>query len=239
MDFPETRWSLIGRLADQPDQVAVVLELYADPIARYLRGKFVSDATSARLDDVIQEVLMYLMEHPDLLARAHPGEIAAGQASRFRYFIMTLAYNAARNAMRRQKNNREMNAAMGDDGEITVAEALAVARQPTDDLQKAMDRAWAESLLTLAWRDLAAWAEDGTLEKEIPDIVKANLVEGRNLRDISAELNIPLATCHRRLARGRTYLQKAIADRLRQAGEISLQEDGISACEILLGALGK
>ena len=82
MDFPETRWSLIGRLADQPDQVAVVLELYADPIGRYLRGKFVSDATSARLDDVIQEVLMYLMEHPDLLSRAHPGEIAAGQASR-------------------------------------------------------------------------------------------------------------------------------------------------------------
>jgi RNA polymerase sigma factor (sigma-70 family) len=237
MDFPETRWSLIGRLAEQPDQVAVVLELYADPIARYLRGKFVSDSAAARVDDVVQEVLVYLMEHPDLLARAHPGEIAEGQASRFRYFIMTLAYNAARNAMRRQQHNREMNANMGDDGETTVAEALAVARKPTDDLQQAMDRAWAESLLTLAWRDLAAWAGDGTLEPEVVIIVKANLVEGRNLRDISAELKIPLATCHRRLARGRTYLQKAIADRLRQAGEISQQEDGIMACEVLLGAL--
>ncbi len=237
MEFPETRWSLIGRLAEQPDQVAVVLELYADPIGRYLRGKFVSDAMAARVDDVIQEVLIYLMEHPDLLARAHPGEIADGQASRFRYFIMTLAYNAARNAMRRQQHNREMNANMGEDGETTVAEALAVANRPTDDLQQAMDRAWAESLITLAWRDLSAWAADGTLEPEVAVIVKANLVEGRNLRDISAELAIPLATCHRRLARGRTYLQKAIADRLRQAGEISLQEDGTAACEVLLGAL--
>ncbi len=41
----------------------------------------------------------------------------------------------------------------------------------------------------------------------------------------------------RRLARGRTYLQKAITDRLRQAGEISIAEDGASACEVLLGAL--
>jgi DNA-directed RNA polymerase specialized sigma24 family protein len=237
MDFPETRWSLIGRLAEQPDQVAVVLELYADPIGRYLRGKFSSDTALARLDDVIQEVLVYLMQHPELLSRAHPGEIAAGQASRFRYFIMTLAYNAARNAMRRHIHQREMNAAMGDDGETTVAEALAVAHQPTDEVQQAMDRAWAESLLMQAWRDLSAWAEDGTLEKEIPAIVRANLVDGRNLRDISSELNIPLATCHRRLARGRTYLQKALADRLRQAGEINAQEDGIIACEVLLNAL--
>ena len=118
-----------------------------------------------------------------------------------------------------------------------MAEALAVARQPTNEAVLAMDRAWAESVLAAAWRDLAAWAEDGTLEAEIPRVLRENLIEGRNLRDICADLDMPLATCHRRLARGRTYLQKAIADRLRQAGEINLTEDGAAACEVLLGAL--
>ncbi len=237
MEFPETRWSLIGRLAEQPDQVAVVVELYADPIARYLRVKFAGEHGSARLDDVIQEVLVYLMEHPELIARARPGETPAGGASKFRYFIMTLAFNAARNAWRRHSHGREMNAAMGDDGETTVAEALAVAEQPADEQVRAMDRAWAESLLAAAWRDLRAWAGDGTLEAEIPRILELNLVDGRNLRDVAEQMGLPLATCHRRLARGRTYLQKAITDRLLQAGEIASGSDGVSACEILLAAL--
>ena len=150
---------------------------------------------------------------------------------------MTLAYNAARNALRRYTHGREMNSAMGEDGETTVAEALAIARQPTNEAVLAMDRAWAESVLAAAWRDISAWADDGTLEAEIPRILRENLMDGRNLRDICADLDMPLATCHRRLARGRTYLQKAIADRLRQAGEINLTEDGSAACEVLLGAL--
>jgi DNA-directed RNA polymerase specialized sigma24 family protein len=237
MEFPETRWSLIGRLAEEPDQVSVVMELYADPIARYLRAKFPAEQGSARLDDVIQEVLVYLMEHPDLLARARPGETPAGSASKFRYFIMTLAFNAARNAWRRQVHGKELNAAMGDGGETTVAEALAVAHQPADELAKAMDRAWAESLMAAAWRDLRAWATDGTLEAEVPRILEMNLVEGRNLREVAEALSLPLATCHRRLARGRTLLQKAITDRLRQAGEIAIDGDGVSACEVLLTAL--
>lgn len=237
MEFPETRWSLIGRLAEQPDQVAVVVELYADPIARYLRAKFPGEHGSTRLDDVVQEVLVYLMEHPGLIARARPGETPAGGASKFRYFIMTLAFNAARNAWRRQLHGKEMNAAMGDDGETTVAEALAVAEQPADEQVQAMDRAWAESLLAAAWRDLRAWASDGTLEPEIPRILEMNLVEGRNLRDVAEHMKLPLATCHRRLARGRTYLQKAITDRLHQAGEIATDGDGVAACEVLLAAL--
>jgi DNA-directed RNA polymerase specialized sigma24 family protein len=213
------------------------MELYADPIARYLRAKFPAEQGSARLDDVIQEVLVYLMEHPDLLARARPGETPAGSASKFRYFIMTLAFNAARNAWRRQVHGKELNAAMGDGGETTVAEALAVAHQPADELAKAMDRAWAESLMAAAWRDLRAWATDGTLEAEVPRILEMNLVEGRNLREVAEALSLPLATCHRRLARGRTLLQKAITDRLRQAGEIAIDGDGVSACEVLLTAL--
>ncbi len=43
MEFPETRWSLIARLADQPEQAAVVVELYADSVGRYLRAKFAAE----------------------------------------------------------------------------------------------------------------------------------------------------------------------------------------------------
>lgn len=236
MNFPDTRWSLIGRLADHPDQVGVVVELYTDAIGRYLRAKFVSESLGGRIDDVIQEVLIYLLEHPDLIARAAPGINRDGSASKFRYFLMTLAFNAARNAMRRHTRSHEMNAAIGDEGE-TLAEALAIAQSPTPDHIREMDRAWAESMLAAAWRDLAAWAKDGTLEPEIPRILEANLIEGRNLRDVCAEMDIPLATCHRRLARGRTYLQKAIADRLRQAGEITTEADPVHACDILLAVL--
>ena len=237
MEFPDTRWSLIGRLAEEPDQVAVVMELYADPIARYLRAKFPTEQGSARLDDVIQEVLVYLMEHPQLIARARPGETVKGGASKFRYFIMTLAFNAGRNAWRRHQYGREHNAALGDAGETTVAEAMAVAQHPADEQAQAMDHAWAESLLAAAWRDLRAWAGDGTLEAEVPRILELNLVEGRNLREVAELVGLPLATCHRRLARGRTYLQKAITDRLRQAGEISGEGDQAAACAVLLAAL--
>jgi DNA-directed RNA polymerase specialized sigma24 family protein len=238
MDFPETRWSLIARLADQPEQAAVVVELYADSVGRYLRAKFANDHPATRIDDVIQEVLIYLLEHPELLARAKPGEMASGTTSKFRFFLMTLAFNAARNALRRQQHVREVNAAIGEEGE-TLAEALAVAEHPTAEHIREMDRAWAESLLAAAWKDLHAWAGDGTLEAEIPRILQANLVEGVNLRDLCAELKMPLATCHRRLARGRTYLQKAITDRLRQAGEIAPDADGAGACDLLLEALRK
>jgi RNA polymerase sigma factor (sigma-70 family) len=235
MEFPDTRWSLIGRLADQPDQVTVVMELYADPIARYVRGKLAGEVESARLDDVVQDVLAWLMEHPQLIARAQPGQTADGAASRFRYFLMTLAFNAARNAVRRQRHGREVNPGFGDEGE-TLADAMAVAKDPPAERASEMDRAWAESLIAAAWRDLRAWAGDGTLEPEIPRVLELHLVDGRNLRDVAKEVGLPLATCHRRLARGRTYLRKAISDRLIQAGEPA---DEALACDLLLAALAR
>ena len=71
----------------------------------------------------------------------------------------------------------------------------------------------------------------------VPKLLEAHLVQGRNLRDLSAEMKLPLATCHRRIARGRTYLQKAIVDRLRQAGELPANADETSACDLLLTVL--
>jgi DNA-directed RNA polymerase specialized sigma24 family protein len=227
--FPDTRWSLIGRLALQPDQAAVVMDLYADSIGRYLKLKFPGEAD---LDDIVQEVLLHLFEHPELMATAEPG---AG--SRFRYLLMTLAWNAARNRLR-ERWRRQQHERPGIGGSDEPDEPVSAERAvETPAETPAMDRAWAESLLAQAWTDVRGWADDGTLESQIPVLLEEHLVHGRNLRDLAASLNLPLATCHRRLARGRTFLQKAIVDRLRQAGEICGDDDGASACALLLDLL--
>ncbi|MEK7414452.1 MAG: hypothetical protein AAB263_14150, partial [Planctomycetota bacterium] len=62
----------------------------------------------------------------------------------------------------------------------------------------------------------------------------AHLVHGKNLRDIVKETGLSLATCSRRLARARTLLQQAIAERLRLAGELGADEDPARACAVLL-----
>ncbi|HYE04835.1 MAG TPA: hypothetical protein VEL07_04860 [Planctomycetota bacterium] len=234
MVFPDTRWSLIGRLAEHPDQAAMVVDLYADSVARYLRLKFPREAIGSAFDDLCQEVLLWLLQHPDLLARARPGE-----GSKFRYLVMTLSANTARNFLRRGWTHAR-HEHLADDEKGAAAEALATVADcsslpasATDE----MDRAWAEALLAAAWSDVRAWAADGTLEPEVPRLLEAHLVQGRNLRDLAKDLGLPLATCHRRLARGRTFLQKAIVDRLRQAGELSAQGDETAACDLLLAVL--
>ena len=225
MGFPETRWSLIGRLGLQPAEAAVVMELYAGAIAQYLRFKLPQEGD---LEDIIQEVLVHLFEHPELMASARPGS-----GSRFRYLVMTLAWNEARNRLRERWRRQAR--------ELTT-ERAAIERQsvPSEDSDTStMDRAWAQSVLHQAWSDVRGWASDGTLEAVIPDLLRQHLVEGRNLRDIAAGLGLPLATCHRRLARGRTWLQKAIVDRLQQTGELSKDEDPAAACALLLGILAE
>jgi len=219
--FPDTRWSLIGRLSLQPDEAAVVLELYAGSITRYLHAKLPNES---ELDDIIQEVLLHLFAHPDLMAAAQPGT-----GSRFRYLLMTLAWNEARNRLReRWRRQHHERGGFGSLAQLPEA--------GTSDTTS-MDRAWAESLLEQAWADVRGWASDGTLESEIPNILHEYLVVGGNLRDLASRLGMPLATCHRRLARGRTYLQKAIIDRLRQSGELAANDDAAEACAVLLDIL--
>lgn len=218
--FPETRWSLIGRLGDPGAQATLVLDLYAGSIARYLRRKCPHEPD---VEDLIQEVLMHLCAHPELMASATPGS-----GSRFRHLLMTLAWDEARQRLQER---------WGRQRHEQVSPAPPEQAAPPDADALAMDRAWAETLLQQAWNDVRGWASDGTLEPDIPEVLQEHLVRGRNLRDCAQRLGLPLATCHRRLARGRTYLQRAIIDRLRQAGELDPQEDPQMACAHLLRLL--
>jgi RNA polymerase sigma factor (sigma-70 family) len=231
--FPVTRWSLIRRLGDGPEATAVLLELYFDSIARYLKSRFPQETRTGDLDDIIQEVVLHVLEHPLPLSAARPG---AG--SRFRYLLMTVAMNAARNALRthrRRVGRMTPTGAIDDEADQALHAALADQGNPL--VEAAMDRAWAESVLDQAWNDLRSWAGEGLLEVECIDVLEHSLVQAKTVRQMAPELGISPATCQRRLARGRTFLKRAITDRLTQAGEIPRDADPALACDLLLDLL--
>lgn len=211
--FPDTRWSLIGRLG-AGDDARLLVATYADAVGRYLRARL-SGYDAGVVDDVVQEVLAQLLDHPEVLAQARPGP-----GSRFRHYLMQVAWNAARNALRRWQR--------GSGQPLPSTEAIAAAGDAT------ADHAWAASVLAQAWDELRARRDAGTVEDDVVAVTEAHLIDGRALRDLVAAGLGSLATCSRRLALGRTLLQQTIVDRLRLAGELAPEETPAAACTRLL-----
>ncbi len=219
--FPATRWSLIARLTEQPEAVREVVEIYADAVARYLVMKFPREHGAGRLDDVVQEVLLALIEKPEVLARARRGD-----GSRFRYLLMRVAHNAARNAVRRLA-----------DRHLVVSQTVAEWADDAETLatpDPGMDQAWARSLIDIAWDELRAWVREGVVPADCLIVAETHLLHGAHLRDIAADQGIGLGTCHRRLARARHLLRRSIIDHLRATGEIGADEDEETACDAIL-----
>lgn len=77
LDFPATRWSLIAKLPDQPDQIGGLLSLYTDAIGAYLQMRL-PEERGRYLDDVVQEVLLDLLGKPDVLDRSR-GPVAESE----------------------------------------------------------------------------------------------------------------------------------------------------------------
>lgn len=195
--FPPTRWSLIGR-AGTSTGISELIERYADCLARYLHLRFPRETPTER-DDVIQEVLVHLLEHPELLANATPRD-----GGKFRYLLATVALNQARNAFRSRWRQQHREQSQDDNHLVLALE--------TADPQ-AVDQAWQAAVLAAAWADMRGWASDGSLEPEIPALLTAHLIDGTPMREVAEAHQLSLATCQRRIAKGRTWLQKAIADR--------------------------
>ncbi len=233
LNFPMTRWSLVGRLGATPEATSILLELYFDSIARYLRQRFPEEVRTGDLDDVIQEVFVHVLDHPSVLSTAKPGI-----GSRFRYVLMTVAFNAARNALRtrRRRRSKDARVIVGPDGD-DIALSDGVIDDATEHADVAMDRAWAQSVLEQAWNDLRAWSDQGLLESDCVSILEDSVMRGMSVRDAASARGLSPATCQRRLARGRTFLQRAIVDRLTQAGEVPSDADPARAYTVLLDLL--
>jgi RNA polymerase sigma factor (sigma-70 family) len=192
--FPPTRWSLVGRAPN--GDVGLLIERYADCLARYLRLRFPELAPSDA-DDLHQEVLLHLLEHPELVAAASP---RAG--GRFRYFLATLALNQARNVLRSRRRLQLRQHVLDE----------RVLNEQTSAAEPEVDQAWQEAVLAAAWGDLRGWAASGELEPGLPDLLAQHLA-GTPLRELATAHDLSLATCQRRLARARTRLQQAITVR--------------------------
>ena len=192
--FPPTRWSLVGRAP--AGDVGLLIERYADCLARYLRLRFPELAPSDA-DDLHQEVLLHLLEHPELVAAASPRE-----GGRFRYFLATLALNQARNVLRSRRRLQVRQQVLD---EQAFAEQIPAA-------EPEVDQAWQEAVLAAAWGDLRGWEASGELESGLSDLLIQHL-SGTPMRQLAAARGLSLATCQRRLARARTRLQQAISAR--------------------------
>jgi RNA polymerase sigma factor (sigma-70 family) len=189
--FPQTRWSLVGKVAG--GGAGPLIERYATGIAAYLKLKF-PDLPGPDLDDVTQEVLLHLLSHPDLLTGAK-----ASDHGRFRYYLATVAFNQARNVVRSLRRSAAHQAHL--DHEPTFV--------PTE-----VDQAWESAALTAAWQDLRGWVASGEIEAEAVDLLERHLGEGIPLRDLAHASGLSLATCQRRVAKARTWLQEAVQIRL-------------------------
>jgi RNA polymerase sigma factor (sigma-70 family) len=217
--FPATRWSLIARLPEQPESAAPLLGPYADATGAYLTRKLAGER-GERIDDIVQEVLLELLARPGLLARAQPGS-----GSRFRHYLMTLAWNAARNAQRRARR---------DD---VPAEDTSRLSAPAPEQQQDMDRAWALALLREALDHLERRCAAGLLDPLARTLLLGHVVDGRSLRNLADEHQLSLATASRRLADARRQLHDGLAEQLRLAGELGPDEDPAAVCATLLAAL--
>lgn len=229
--FPNTRWSLIATLPHQPQQVGTLIAIYADAIGAYLHTRLVGERVE-RVDDIVQEVLVDLLGKPEVLAKAQPG-----QGSKFRYYLMNLAWLGALNALRHhRRRDHAAPEAHDPDGEDVARVEQLNAAVPAPE-QAAMDRAWAVGIIQGALEDLRVLVSGGRLQPDALQILQRNLVDGHALRDIAADLGVPVATCHRRCAHARAALQEAIAERLRLVGELGPADDPAAACDVLLAAI--
>jgi len=217
IEFPATRWSLIARLPGQPADAALLVGLYADAIGVYLQAKLAGERPE-RIADVVQEVLLDLLGKPEALARAK-----AVSGSRFRHYLMHLAWQAALNVLRAYRRR----------------DAPPAAEEPVIDgtYEAGMDRAWALSVLHQAMDELRAACADGRLAPECLPILTSQIIDGRPLREVAKDTGLSLATCSRRLALARTHLHAAIVERLRLAGELAPDEDPHMAGSRLLALL--
>lgn len=221
--FPATRWSLVGRSADGTSDRALLLDHYADAIGRYLAHRFPDLLRRGVVDDLVQEVLLGLLRNGEVLRRADPGH-----GGRFRYFLMRVAYNAARNARRRLSRR---------DWSLIADEAVAETVGAGDPLpEAAMDRAWAMSVLRRAWTDLRAWAAEGAVSATGVDLLERQLA-GTSLRQAAEDLGVSLGTAHRHMAKARHLLRRAVIAHLRFAGDCEVDEaDEDRAYRLLIDA---
>jgi RNA polymerase sigma factor (sigma-70 family) len=223
--FPSTRWSLIQRLDETLSPAATLIERYAPAIRAYLGLKFPDEAAD-RIDDLSQEVMTGLLERPEVLTKA-----TADTSRKFRFFLMRVAFNLARNAKRRLRHPAEISSEVCRETEPGTGRL--------DDDQEHMDAAWAIGLLDLALEDCRGWELAGRIEAEAIAMLEASLFEGCGVRELANRFGQSRATCARRVAAAKQLLIRSLTDHLIAIDELDADAGAEEAYHVLQRAVAQ
>jgi RNA polymerase sigma-70 factor (ECF subfamily) len=190
MPLPDTRHSLLVRLADPADTAAWLefQELYGLAVYRVARGRGLQDAEA---EDVVQEVGLAVYR---AMATWRP----SGRAGSFRAWLLE---TALRTTLRGLRNRDRLRAAGGTSLQLRLAEIPEAPAAASDDAQ---------------WRQWAfCWAA-GHVEREVqPDTWQAfwlSAVEGLAAPEVARRLEVPIGKVYASKCRVISRIRARIAD---------------------------
>ena len=225
MEFPNTTWGLISRLADPSASrtgLDALCRRYWRPIYSFVRrATGVSDADAA---DLTQAFFLWLVDN-DVLARFRPDE------GRFRHYLKGVLRGFVRNqrqALERLKRGggvphvplvddlRDLSGVLPDERELSPEEAF--------------DRAWVATLLERASEGVLAELRASGRERA-EQVYRAYEMAGPGVQptyaSVAEQLGVPLAAVRRDLFSVREAIRAAIRRELREtvSSDAELEEE--------------
>lgn len=189
--FPSTLWTRMRLVRDRDERaVRDFVERYREPVFRFVRNAGFGEADA---EELVQDVFTRLLAE-DVLSKAER------EKGRFRSFLLAVTRNVVREERRRRAAaKRGAGAAAVSLDRQDVAEPEAPEPAAED-----FDRAWMRNLLGAAL---------AVLEKEHPlhhRALRAHLEEGRDYREIAAELGKSLQDVKNYIHRARLKLTELL-----------------------------
>lgn len=218
--FPETRFSIIGRVrADDPDVRARALDAFASaywtPVSRYIQFKWRLDAERAA--DLTQEFFARTLEQQSL-ARFDPAR------ARFRTYVRLLVDGFVANVRKADQRLKRGGGVAAVPLEEMLADGQVRSHEPPviDDHDEAFYREWVRALFEAAVDDLRAEAAERGREVPFEVFRRYDLADLRDevrpsYAEIAAALGLTVHMVTNHLAAMRRALRARILDRLREA----------------------
>jgi len=196
-----TCWTLLREAAAGVQEPRAEFAARYAPVVRvYLAARWRDTRMLQELDDAVQDVFVECLREGGLLERAradHPGG--------FRAFL----YGAARNIALRAEERRTRRLALGQSGDVDLADV------PGDEetLSQIFDRAWARAILReAADRQSTLAAQVGETAVRRVELLRLRFHEGLPIREIARLWGVDPAALHRDYARAREEFRSALRE---------------------------
>jgi RNA polymerase sigma factor (sigma-70 family) len=199
LDADSTSWELVLRSRDGDfAQRAAFVERYGPALRRWLGRRWRRGGLVAHVDDAVQDVFLECFKLDGALARVERGE----RGTLRRYLHGVVRHVAARYERGAARNVRVSNSSSVDPDQ-------AVNRGTT--LSERIDRAWAQTLVRDAARELEARAEGlGEPARRRVAILRLRFHDGLPLREAAERLGVEADYVHHQFAKARREFRDAI-----------------------------